>query len=507
MIPRPVKSPVFSFRCKRLFQKAFLIHVAVAVHGELIHRIILEVVKNLTSVSLLDQAFTGTLDLHLGSVSGRSAYAAALADHTLDEVLGKSAGLEQCQGLLAGIAAGDLNELDTGCVFTALLHALENRLGNAAGLCKALAPYGGLLIGVVGRFDLNALGAHQCTELTVGDDVICISGNSGIRSFGLLGNAGSEEDGDAAGTCLLQVAGNRAHRGDDAGDVLLEYLGEVLALHIDECRAAGSCHLLAFVSSFRPLKGLIGSGHIAAETYLDHICKSHLKESILDGKHGNIRAELSFCSRSDHGNDLIAGLDVADDVDQIGLGSDRAEGAGVDAVTALDALGLIDVADAELIILKGADRAGTLAGTYQMCDRAVRAGICAHAALFTLGRIDPGPVIADRDRTETAGVDAGFTHTQAAVVCHGIGCQRTLLTCRTDNLDNILGIAVRIRILCQGKADSLLGNFSFLVNTASISCNGSRTDLQRELFEGLFIDIVLPCKSGHFFHNTMFKSN
>ena len=61
----------------RSVQNAFLIHVAVTVHGELIHRIILEVGKNLTAVSLLDEAFTRALDLHLGSVSGRTADAAA----------------------------------------------------------------------------------------------------------------------------------------------------------------------------------------------------------------------------------------------------------------------------------------------------------------------------------------------------------------------------------------------------------------------------------------------
>ena len=95
--------------------------MAVAVHGELIHGIILEVGKNLTAVSLLDEAFTRALDLHLGSVSGRTADAAAFADHTLDEVFRKSSCLEQGQGLLAGIASGDLNELDTRGILAALL--------------------------------------------------------------------------------------------------------------------------------------------------------------------------------------------------------------------------------------------------------------------------------------------------------------------------------------------------------------------------------------------------
>ena len=92
----------------------------------------------------------------------------------------------------------------------------------------------------------------------------------------------------------------------------------------------------------------------------------------------------------------------------------------MDAVTALDALGLVDVADAELVVLKGAYRAGTLAGPHQVGDRAVRTCIRAHAALFTLGRVDPGPAVSDGDRAETAGINTGFTHAETAVVRHGV---------------------------------------------------------------------------------------
>ena len=92
---------------------------------------------------------------------------------------------------------------------------------------------------------------------------------------------------------------------------------------------------------------------------------------------------------------------MADDLGQISLRTDGAEGACMDAVAALDALALVDIADAELVILKSAHRAGTLTGADQMRDRAVRAGICAHTALFALGRIDSGPVVADRNSAET----------------------------------------------------------------------------------------------------------
>ena len=83
-------------------------------HGELIHRILLEVIEDLTIIGLVQQILTGLPELHLGLVLTRATDAAALADHTLDEILRELAELEKCQRNVALLATGCCTKLDTG---------------------------------------------------------------------------------------------------------------------------------------------------------------------------------------------------------------------------------------------------------------------------------------------------------------------------------------------------------------------------------------------------------
>ena len=46
-------------------KRCFLLHMSVSEHGELVHRILLQVVKNLSSVSLLEQRIAGSYDICL----------------------------------------------------------------------------------------------------------------------------------------------------------------------------------------------------------------------------------------------------------------------------------------------------------------------------------------------------------------------------------------------------------------------------------------------------------
>ena len=62
----------------------------------------------------------------------------------------------------------------------------------------------------------------------------------------------------------------------------------------------------------------------------------------------------------------------------------------MDAGAALDTLIFIDLAYAILVVGNRVYRAGLLTRALQMCDRVVRAGICALAALLTLVRINMG---------------------------------------------------------------------------------------------------------------------
>ncbi len=197
---------------------------------------------------------------------------------------------------------------------------------------------------------------------------------------------------------------------------------------------------------------------------------------------------------------------MTDNVHQIGLGADGAEGAGMDAVSALDALILVNVADAVIIIGDGADRADALAGPDQMRDRPVRTGICAHAALFTLAGIDPGPVCSDRNSAEAAGIDTCLAHTQTAVVCYCIGRNRTFLTGGLDHLHDIFGIALGIGVLGKRKTYPLLRDLPLLVDTAAVIGDRSRTDLIGQLSQGFIIDIVFPCQFRDPLHNVVFQT-
>ena len=60
-------------------------------------------------------------------------------------------------------------------------------------------------------------------------------------------------------------------------------------------------------------------------------------------------------------------------------------------MTALNALALVNLAIAILIISDSADRASLVAWALEMNDSPVRAGTCAHSALFTLRGINVHP--------------------------------------------------------------------------------------------------------------------
>ena len=179
----------------------------------------------------------------------------------------------------------------------------------------------------------------------------------------------------------------------------------------------------------------------------------------------------------------------------------------MDAVTALDALALIDHADAVVIVSDRSDRAGLLAGADQVCDGAVRAGLGAHTALFALIGIDMGPALTDGDRAEFTGVDARFTHTQTAVVCYCISGKRTFLTRGTNDLNDILGLGNSVRALCQRQIDSLLDQLSLFVHAATVCSHGTGNDLIDQFLFVFFIEFAVPRQSGRFLHDSVLKAH
>ena len=179
----------------------------------------------------------------------------------------------------------------------------------------------------------------------------------------------------------------------------------------------------------------------------------------------------------------------------------------MDAVTALDALVLIDHANAVVIIGDGADRASLLARTNKMGNRAVRTCLRAHTALFALIGINVGSSLANADRTELTGIDTCLAHAETAVISYGIGGKRTFLTGRADYLNNVLRLGDSIRALSQGKIDSLFDELSLFVDTAAIGCHGSGNDLIDEFFPVFLIQLAVPGQLGCLFHNSVLQSH
>ena len=98
------------------------------------------------------------------------------------------------------------------------------------------------------------------------------------------------------------------------------------------------------------------------QAHLNHVRKTGLLERGSPAGHGDIRAELASGGGRHHGDHLLAGLDQVDHVDHKGFGIDGSKGAAVHTVAALDALLLVDLADAVLVVRDRVHRAALLAG-------------------------------------------------------------------------------------------------------------------------------------------------
>ena len=277
--------------------------------------------------------------------------------------------------------------------------------------------------------------------------------------------------------------------------------------HGDKSRAAGSGHLAAFFSGLDPLFCLIGCRHVASETDFDHIGKSDLFQSSLDGGHPDVVSELAFCCRSAHCDHTFAGFDGFDDIDDIDLGADRAERAGVNTMTAVDAFIFVDHAESVVIVRDGVDRAGCLAGTLTVDDGVEGAGFCAQAAGFALVGIDLHLGIARRDGAETAGVQTGFAEAETAAVRDGVILDGTVVAGGRNDGHDIFGRMIDIRIQSHGKADTPAYDLPFFIDAAPVFRLGTGADFIDDLFPGFMGNIVVPRKTTDFTEYMMLQFN
>ena len=161
-------------------------------------------------------------------MSGRPAHAAALTNHSFDEVLGKLPGFQKGQRRHAGFSAGTGTELDIRCVFSSFPHTFHYGVGYTAGACEAFSPKRSFLIAFHFRLQLNAFRTEKRGEFTKGKNVVGISADAHLLRFGFFRHAGADEDGYAVGMNCFQVAGNRRHGRERLRHIVVVLLREVL---------------------------------------------------------------------------------------------------------------------------------------------------------------------------------------------------------------------------------------------------------------------------------------
>ena len=149
----------------------------------------------------------------------------------------------------------------------------------------------------------------------------------------------------------------------------------------------------------------------------------------------------------------------------------------MNTVTAVDALFLIDLANAGFVVENCANGADFFTGPFLVNDGTVGAGLCAKAAGLAFGGINAHLGIAGGYGAESTGVQAGFSQTETADVRDKVILDRTVITSGRNDRYNIVRRMGGIRILPHGQADPSPDNFPLFVDAATVLGLGTGTDI------------------------------
>ena len=182
------------------------------------------------------------------------------------------------------------------------------------------------------------------------------------------------------------------------------------------CRAAGCCHIVLLGRNlFQEVLSFFNGAHIRTDRHLVHRIKAQLVHGCYQLAGRNHTAELTDKSRRNDGNDPVSlqdGLDHLEDLAFVGNGT---KGTAHQTLAAANTLVLIDHRSPLLIRTNGIHAAALCAGPFQMNDRVICASIGTLTALDALGLIDVASAVLKVDRTLGAYLLAGTGQAVLAV--------------------------------------------------------------------------------------------
>ena len=436
--------------------------------------------------------------------------AAALARHAFNDRLVNAARTQQHERLSALDCAGALEAAHRHIKLFLREHLLHSRR-HAARRGEVLAIDGALLhIGCGNRLRINVLCLEHGVQLFKRHGI--------IRAFAvhllialdlaLLGDARPDKHDLCAGVNFLDEARRRHHRRNGVAHLAHE-IREVLFHHVVKRRTAAGGHAAALPGDFLGLLGFIIGRGIRADRDLHHVIKAEQLDGLHHFAHAHA-AELAFNRRRKAGIHFqILVLDIRDDIRNHRYIGNRAKRTGNRAVSAGDALGIVDgCAAVALIHGNRINRAGAHAGTARVCDGVVRAGLRTHAALAALVGINNRAVVRHGNRIKVAGLHALLRNAVLAVAGHGVTLKRAALTGAVHDGNRFVRVDISVISidgrLTAGPCHAVSENFALPVYAAAIRrLTAVRNDFQRNkifmFFQCAFVAVLGNRRQNVFF--------
>ena len=205
-------------------------------------------------------------------------------------------------------------------------------LGHAAAGSKAAACAGGIHHGILGFHIVQmrkvyALGLKHTGQLFKGKHKVHIAAHMAAAGFQLFGGAGAHKAHTRLRVGLFHHAGGEHHGGHGHGNVAGQ-LGEQGFGHHAPAGAAAGCHKALLGGHFlQKVLGFVHGAKVSANGNLHHILKAQLLHGgtqlggVVQGR------ELVYKSGGDQSIHAVAALDALDQLEDLALVRNSAEGA------------------------------------------------------------------------------------------------------------------------------------------------------------------------------------